>query len=295
MASNNDLHIRQRSRRGAALLISANVIVTALIFSFIASAGTAVTTTTPSDVVFEAAGALVAFMIFSAAALVSTRAIPMPLLLGGLFLFQIGRGLDFADELVVFDLELWSVAGDALTLFGEIVLTIVAFFFVRLASKVVNTDSLTSLNNRAHHVRELSSLLRKHREGRPPIAVIAFDLDNFKHVNDEYGHAFGDQVLVHTANTLRSQRRKGEIVSRTGGEEFEVILPKSDLAHAEEVAERIRQALESIPPPKLEKLTASIGVALSKSGESAEALRQRADEAAYEAKQAGRNQVVVAD
>lgn len=295
MAGNVELHISQRSPQAASAIIGANVLVTSLLLALVASAGDHVPSTDASDVIFEGAGAVVAFMIFVAAALVTTRAIPMPLLLAGLFVFQIGRALDLADELVIFDFAFWSVTGDAFTLAGEITLTIVAFYFVRLSSIVVNTDALTGLHNRAYHVRELAGLLSKHGGDRPPVAVIAFDLDNFKHINDAHGHAYGDEVLVHTAALLKRNSRRGEIVSRTGGEEFEVILPKADRQHAVDVAERIRQALASSPPARLEKLTASIGVALSGDGDTVETLRKRADDAAYEAKQAGRNKVVVAD
>ena len=99
----------------------------------------------------------------------------------------------------------------------------------------------------------------------------------------------------HVGRLLRKFRRGGNLVSRTGGEEFEVVLINTSTDTVLEVAENIRALLESTPPSKLELLTASIGVAVSREDDTYKTLRKRADEGAYVAKQAGRNKVCMVD
>jgi diguanylate cyclase len=120
------------------------------------------------------------------------------------------------------------------------------------------------------------------------------DLDNFKRVNDSYGHMKGDEVINVFTEVLTSNVRSADFVARYGGEEFLVILPETTRVGAEMLAERIREAMqarqiEGIPHP----VTASFGVTVALASDSLEGILQRADQALYQAKGAGRNRVVV--
>jgi diguanylate cyclase (GGDEF)-like protein len=123
------------------------------------------------------------------------------------------------------------------------------------------------------------------------------DIDDFKRINDEYGHQQGDLVLVEVARTLREQCREIDHVARYGGEEMALVLPQTDLTGAIELAERVRGALARMRIPLLAhdgevRVTASLGVAaVPESADDAEALIAAADVALYRAKQAGKNRV----
>jgi diguanylate cyclase (GGDEF)-like protein len=128
-----------------------------------------------------------------------------------------------------------------------------------------------------------------------PISILFMDLDHFKRVNDEHGHAVGDRVLRAFADRVRQTVRVMDVLVRRGGEEFVLLLPNMGLADAVLAADRIRIALTEEPIEARADLllpqTVSVGVATWDGAESAEQLEQRADAAMYAAKQAGRNQV----
>lgn len=133
-----------------------------------------------------------------------------------------------------------------------------------------------------------------------PFSVLMLDIDHFKNVNDNFGHATGDAVITDCANVLKDMVRNGDLVGRLGGEEFALMLPRCGAAEAHEVAERIRQQVAGraiIGRAGAVHYTVSIGVSEGRSGATPQALLdlalQEADEALYEAKRNGRNQVVV--
>jgi diguanylate cyclase (GGDEF)-like protein len=160
----------------------------------------------------------------------------------------------------------------------------------RLA-RIAQLDPLTGVLNR--HALELAL------PNSPPVplAVALCDVDRFKAVNDDHGHAAGDIVLRGVATQLASSLRGGDTVLRYGGEEFLLVLPGADLEQASSVAERARRMLEAQPFPlggASVRVTASFGVAERNTDEDRDALMARADQALYAAKQAGRNRVELA-
>jgi diguanylate cyclase (GGDEF)-like protein len=121
------------------------------------------------------------------------------------------------------------------------------------------------------------------------------DIDHFKRVNDDFGHAGGDSVLAHVGALLKAQTRSTDVVARFGGEEFVVLLPHTVLAQAVAKAAQIGTALSREPvEPLTRRVTASFGVAELSTGEDGAALLARADAALYEAKRTGRDRVVSA-
>lgn len=130
----------------------------------------------------------------------------------------------------------------------------------------------------------------------PPFAVVFVDVDQFKSINDRFGHGGGDIVLAAVARTLRAPLRAGDMVARIGGEEFAVLLPRTELTAAVAIAERLRaavEALEVVVGGEPLAVTVSVGVAVSgRSGDTVDAVLRNADAAMYRAKAAGRNRVM---
>ncbi|AZY48724.1 sensor domain-containing diguanylate cyclase [Bordetella avium] len=150
------------------------------------------------------------------------------------------------------------------------------------------TDALTGLLNR----RGLDEILQSEPRYGRAMSVLAVDIDHFKAINDELGHAAGDAVIRGIAALLRSRARASDILGRLGGEEFVVLLPNTDRAQALQAAERIRAAVETFQAVPGGACTVSIGVAVyPHEGASLTAVLERADEALYEAKRGGRNRV----
>jgi diguanylate cyclase (GGDEF)-like protein len=165
----------------------------------------------------------------------------------------------------------------------------------QLLETLAVTDGLTGLCNRKKLDEVLTDQFARFRRNHRPYAVLMLDLDNFKAINDGYGHAVGDEVLVGVAAILKQSVRSIDVVARYGGEEFVVVLVESTLGAALDIAERIRSVVE-VPRiragDKLISVTVSLGVTNCRDGDSGpEHALTRADHALYEAKRAGRNQV----
>lgn len=160
--------------------------------------------------------------------------------------------------------------------------------------RLAHTDALTGLPNRLGLDKQLTELTRLHRAGEQPLALAVIDLDHFKTVNDEQGHATGDRILQRTAEVLRGSLREGDTIGRWGGEEFVVLMPRTDRDAAREVANRLRRALAADTALQTSRITASGGIAVLTPQDSSATLFQRADEALYAAKKAGRDRVVTA-
>lgn len=160
-------------------------------------------------------------------------------------------------------------------------------------SKRARTDPLTGLNNRRHFDELLGQMIKETDRFGDPVALIMADVDHFKNVNDTWGHDAGDEVLKSLAQTLRAGVREADICSRFGGEEFAVVLPKTTLQGAAELADRLRKQVEEKPirvGGEEIAVTISCGVACYPDGViTKEALFAAADRALYEAKSAGRN------
>ena len=246
------------------------------------------------SVLFETASFLSVFLMFIGATLVKVTLAARSTLLLALFALQVGNLLDAANLFFPSASPDYWVVGDALTFSGEVLLAFVVFQFVRHTNRLANLDPLTRLFNRSYHMRRLAEFLKSGGEGSSSVAVIAIDLDHFKHINDVYGHGFGDQVLIDIAQAISVLQSKVDLISRTGGEEFEVVARGLDEPAALRLAEAIREQIAALQFEQGPKVSASLGVALSHPNEALSSLRQRADAAAYQAKQTGRNRVQLA-
>ena len=161
-----------------------------------------------------------------------------------------------------------------------------------------STEAKTGLLNATAWHREAAAAIARVRRGGHPLAVLIADVDHFKRVNDSHGHLVGDQVLIGVAGTLRTQVRESDLVGRFGGEEFVVLLPRTDDSEAQHIAERLRTRVASLSLPGQEtsvRVTISIGVALlGEHGDDLVELLAAADLSLYRAKSSGRDRVCVA-
>lgn len=162
----------------------------------------------------------------------------------------------------------------------------------RLSTQAL-TDPLTGLaNRRAFDQRLAEETERASRHGRP-LSVMLIDIDHFKSINDRFGHAAGDRVLVDLTEVLGDVMRQGDLLARVGGDELAMILGDCDPRQAAEVARRMLHAIaQSAALGRRYGVTLSVGVAGLRIGQSADELLGHADQALYRAKDAGRNQVV---
>ncbi len=161
------------------------------------------------------------------------------------------------------------------------------------------TDEMTSFYNRKHFRAQLKAQFSAFVRSCIPASVVMFDFDNFKVINDQYGHAAGDVVLVDAGRTILEELRPSDTACRIGGEEFAIILPNTLLQDAVAFAERIRQSIQSMDF-KLDGVvlhaTITVGVAsFTSTDKSYDSLMKRADKALYAGKAAGRNCVISQD
>jgi diguanylate cyclase (GGDEF)-like protein len=165
----------------------------------------------------------------------------------------------------------------------------------RQINEVAIHDKLTGLYNRHFIVDQLEMQFGSYVRYGNACSIVMVDIDNFKLVNDRYGHIVGDNVLVAFSRLVESMVRQGDFIGRYGGEEFLLVLPMTDVAEAMQLAQRIRTRLAAEPlvnHPVMQTVTASFGVAQIGSGESIDDWLLRVDKALYSAKEHGRNCVM---
>lgn len=157
--------------------------------------------------------------------------------------------------------------------------------------ELAERDALTRVANRYRLENVLQRECQRAQRFRQPLSLIAMDLDDFKPINDRYGHAQGDAALVRVVDNLRTCLREPDLLARWGGDEFVIVLPQTSLGEALEVAGRLRQVLKQLAPVGDCRLTMSYGVVQWQEEDDPHALLARADQALYRAKDAGKNAI----
>ena len=161
-------------------------------------------------------------------------------------------------------------------------------------TQLATLDALTKVANRRHGETLLEQEIKRARRYRLPLALIAFDIDRFRNVNDAYGHPVGDMALRAVADTARALLRSSDVLVRSGGEEFQVIAPHTSAIDGLKLAEKLRSAIEQAEIPGCDHVTVSLGVAQLGELEPGDSLVVRVNAALVRAKRAGRNCVELA-
>ena len=199
--------------------------------------------------------------------------------------------------------DLASTVSQFVVLEALLSLVTLGFGTLLLANEYINrelrhlaeVDPLTSVFNRRALLALLDKALSRAQRLQEPLPVLIIDLDDFKKINDTWGHGVGDEVLRHFVHLAGRCLRSEDLIGRLGGEEFVIFLPHAQAGGALAVAERLRALTESnplvLPDQRPIAFTVSVGVTLCRAGEPASAALQRADQAMYLAKQRGRNRV----
>ncbi|MBW8011932.1 MAG: diguanylate cyclase [Chloroflexi bacterium] len=165
--------------------------------------------------------------------------------------------------------------------------------------QIAITDPLTKIYNRRFFNEAAEKEIERAKRSGSSLSVIVFDIDHFKNVNDTYGHSTGDQVLINIVNICKRNVRSMDLFARFGGEEFVIMMPETDINSAQETAQRLREIVAEKPITKSDKtdvsVTISPGIANWDSEKSLNilALLDRADQALYQSKEAGRNRVTI--
>lgn len=170
----------------------------------------------------------------------------------------------------------------------------------RIASHAAQTDVLTGINNRRAFLERADQLLSYCQRHQHPLCVLVMDIDHFKNINDTYGHHAGDMALSQVGALLQTSFRAADLSGRLGGEEFAMVLADTPLQAGLNMAEQLRQDIAQLmvelPTGQTLQITASLGVASARlESDDLPTLLQRADEAMYRAKAAGRNRVLAAE
>lgn len=163
--------------------------------------------------------------------------------------------------------------------------------------KAAQIDTLTGIPNRLAYQERITQEYARWKRFKHPLSLVVWDVDHFKKINDGYGHATGDRVLQAIAKQLQGKIRETDLLARFGGEEFVLIMPGANTAAALAVAEKLRAAIEATPfhfRGKPVQVTISCGIAEFGENDTIDTVFERADSALYNAKQRGRNRVVVA-
>lgn len=190
-------------------------------------------------------------------------------------------------------------SGTAIRVFASLLLTIVIVNIIlgvindlhdRLVAQTI-TDPLTGAYNRRHMETCLDEVIERQRRSRASAALLVIDIDQFKPVNDRFGHAAGDSVLRTVVALIADRVRRLDRVFRIGGDEFLLLLPDTDLHAAQTVAEDLRSRIAAAAMPGAAPVTVSIGMAVLQPGQQMDAWMHEADAALYRAKQQGRNRV----
>lgn len=207
------------------------------------------------------------------------------------------RLVDFAEAH-----EEWEI-DEIIPLFFTLAISL-AFFSLRRWAEVTELynqvktlsiqDPLTGLNNRRHFVAVLESEIARSQRHDREFTLLIIDIDNFKSINDRWGHNTGDKVIVKFSELLKAGTRKSDTVARWGGEEFIILCPDMDIIAAEKMANKLLSSFREAEYDQAGKVTASIGAVCASPGEQPESIIHRADVCLYEGKRAGRDRLIIA-
>lgn len=153
------------------------------------------------------------------------------------------------------------------------------------------TDPLTGIYNRGKFNRGIDLCIRIYKERAVPFSLLLFDIDDFKEINDKYGHMAGDKIIKDVVNIIKKEIRESDVFFRWGGDEFMILLMNTDIKYAVSIAERIREIIDKFEFQTVGHVSCSFGVVSYQDGDNADSLLIRGDNVLYRAKDKGKNRV----
>ncbi|WP_343847619.1 GGDEF domain-containing protein [Bowmanella denitrificans] len=210
----------------------------------------------------------------------------------GLLLLQQARYLDGLDQVLLLRGQGMDLAEDVLFLLGALILASGITLWVIFTYRLSTLDKLTRVHNRRYFDTALQQHLLFRRQEPHRGCLLVMDVDDFKKINDDFGHAMGDKVLKILGAVLSESARREDIVCRSGGEEFEILLVRVAPDTAMDVARRLMTKIADATPHSLPILTVSMGLTAIRAQDSVDSLRRRADKAMYQAKEQGKACIV---
>ncbi|MDN4500960.1 GGDEF domain-containing protein [Alteromonadaceae bacterium BrNp21-10] len=274
------------------LFIAINLLITSLCVYAAYAVGAGMNAYDEIDLLLEFGNASIHLFMYSFIALIPLKKKIKIFLLVGLLMTQIGTIADAIDEVIIINSVHWPRIGDTLYFIGGILVAYGAAIWVTYTYRLSTLDKLTKVHNRRFFETMVTQYLLQMQRQPQHNSMLSMDLDDFKMLNDEHGHLMGDRVLSEVGKILTDCARKGDIICRSGGEEFEMLLIGADLEQASKVGERILEQLKQNTPYGLSPLSASIGVTLVTEQDNIDSLRFRADEGMYLAKKSGKARVI---
>jgi diguanylate cyclase (GGDEF)-like protein len=246
--------------------------------------------------------AVCTYLLFGIQEIKETSSIYKSLYLS-LSMLVVGNGIDLLDEFYEISRQL-SLIEEAAKATGLLLFVIACMRWVKFQAaqltkikQLAETDSLTGVANRRTFFRMTEEYFHSNDNSLESVCLLVIDIDDFKLLNDTYGHPVGDRVLTKTAATIQHTLRNSDVVARLGGEEFIVLLKRTDKAEAMTIANRIRESIREAKIREGDELigcTVSIGVSTTSSTLSSfEGLYNYADKAMYKAKEQGKNRCLV--
>ncbi len=196
------------------------------------------------------------------------------------------------------DLETHDEIGDVATQLTDMIESVSKNIKTREAlfkhvQKIAKTDHLTGLQNRHSYINFFEYELSRTTRSGEPLSLIVFDIDDFKKINDTFGHDVGDLVLKELSKIIKDSIRKIDSVFRIGGEEFTIITPYTTSEQAAVLAEQVRKSVEKHKYKKVNEVTISMGISQYDSGDTIETIFKKADDAMYRSKRSGKNRVTI--
>lgn len=183
-----------------------------------------------------------------------------------------------------------------ITLATAFLILLIIFFVYFMIKKGLEKekiiDPLTKLYNRRHFIDNFNYFIDLYERYKRPFSIIFLDIDNFKQINDTYGHQKGDEILINLSKHIMHELRNTDLAFRYGGEEIVIILPETELYEAYQIAERLRESIKNKIKIKSKPVTVSMGVG-TYDGEGMFSFIERVDEAVYEAKRKGKDRVII--
>lgn len=282
-----------RVHRDAVMVIGINLLLSGLICAAVLFRGQYHANNDTFSLVMDYAKVILVLAVYCFIAFIPLKPQIKRWIIIGVFLTQLSMLVNLLDAHYYFSLITLSRIEDSSYIIGSILVLFGASRWVTYTYRISTLDKLTRVHNRRFFESMLLQYLHRLQRIPEQSCMLSLDMDDFKLINDQYGHVTGDEVLRTIGNILTECARKSDIICRSGGEEFEILLIGATVSQTQDIAQRILTELVQQTPTPLPTLSASIGVTDIRHDDTIDSLRTRVDSAMYQAKELGKGQIIL--